>query len=143
MEIDDDENPSPEANAAGDVACAGDGGDARQHGAAPAEDDDGDEEARSIDDAEGDPGPDPLLLIHEQQLQNIKEPHSNDVLCGRGVTTNRFPGNCCFRALVGVNKVRIDLKWMRCVYTCVRPFNSSVVLVVLRLFSSIKIFPHP
>lgn len=50
----------------------------------------------------------PLLLAEEQQLHGIKEPHNNDVLCGRGVTTNRFPGNCSFRALVGVNKVRLD-----------------------------------
>lgn len=35
----------------------------------------------------------------------IGQPHNNDVLCGRGVTTNRHPGNEKFRSLVGLNKV--------------------------------------
>ena len=65
---------------------------------------------------------DPLLLVEEQQLHGIKEPHSNDVLCGRGVTTNRFPGNCSFRALVGVNKVR--KKAVVCTW-CLPHFASS------------------
>jgi len=37
-------------------------------------------------------------------LYDIEKPHNNDVLCGRGVTTNRHPGNEKFRALVGLNK---------------------------------------
>jgi hypothetical protein len=47
----------------------------------------------------------PLLLDDEQKMLDIEEPHHNDVLCGRGVTTNRHPGNESFRSLVGVNKV--------------------------------------
>ena len=61
-----------------------------------------------VDIEDADTASDPLLLVEEQQLHGIKEPHSNDVLCGRGVTTNRFPGNCSFRSLVGVNKVRTN-----------------------------------
>lgn len=38
-------------------------------------------------------------------LTNIKIPHENDVLFGRGVTTNKWPGNEQFRSLVGLNKV--------------------------------------
>jgi hypothetical protein len=48
-----------------------------------------------------------LLLADEQQMTDIFEPHHNDVLCGRGVTTNRHPGNESFRRLVSLNKVRI------------------------------------
>jgi hypothetical protein len=47
-----------------------------------------------------------LLLEDEQKMYDIKEPHHNDVLCGRGVTTNRHPGNESFRSLVGLNKVQ-------------------------------------
>lgn len=47
-----------------------------------------------------------LLLAEEQKMIDIEEPHHNDVLCGRGVTTNRHPGNESFRSLVGLNKVR-------------------------------------
>ncbi|CAJ1958010.1 unnamed protein product [Cylindrotheca closterium] len=47
---------------------------------------------------------DVLTLPEEQKMIDIKQPHHNDVLCGRGVTTNRHPGNESFRALVGVNK---------------------------------------
>ena len=43
----------------------------------------------------------------EQPMEGIKEGHNNDVLCGRGVTTNRHPGNERFRALVSANKVGI------------------------------------
>jgi hypothetical protein len=47
-----------------------------------------------------------LLLAEEEKMYDIKEPHHNDVLCGRGVTTNRHPGNESFRSLVGLNKVQ-------------------------------------
>ena len=30
-----------------------------------------------------------LLLADEAKLHDVKQPHSNDVLSGRGVTTNR------------------------------------------------------
>jgi len=39
------------------------------------------------------------------KMVDIEEPHSNDVLCGRGVTTNKWIGNEQFRSLVGLNKV--------------------------------------
>eukprot|EP00934_Nitzschia_sp_Nitz4_P008083 Nitzschia sp. Nitz4//scaffold8_size234185//9733//12128//NITZ4_001229-RA/size234185-processed-gene-0.251-mRNA-1//1//CDS//3329559722//8073//frame0 len=45
-----------------------------------------------------------LLLADEQKMVDIEHPHHNDVLCGRGVTTNRHPGNESFRSLVGLNK---------------------------------------
>jgi len=45
-----------------------------------------------------------LPTSEEQELSDIKQPHHNDVLCGRGVTTNRHKGNESFRALVGLNK---------------------------------------
>ena len=48
-----------------------------------------------------------LLLADEKKMVDIAKPHHNDVLCGRGVTTNRHPGNESFRSLVGLNKVRI------------------------------------
>lgn len=44
----------------------------------------------------------------EQPLYDIEQPHSNDVLCGRGVTTNKWAGNEQFRSLVAVNKVRLQ-----------------------------------
>ena len=40
------------------------------------------------------------------EYANIEHTRKNDVLCGRGVTTNRHPGNEKFRALVHANKVR-------------------------------------
>lgn len=40
------------------------------------------------------------------EYANIEHTRKNDVLCGRGVTTNRHPGNEKFRALVHGNKVR-------------------------------------
>jgi hypothetical protein len=46
----------------------------------------------------------------QQLLYDIEKPHHNDVLCGRGVSTNRHPGNESFRSLVGLNKVRAPLK---------------------------------
>jgi hypothetical protein len=42
---------------------------------------------------------------YHQPLTGIDEPHNHDVLCGRGVTTNRHSGNEAFRRLVGLNKV--------------------------------------
>ncbi|KAG7367074.1 hypothetical protein IV203_029744 [Nitzschia inconspicua] len=45
-----------------------------------------------------------LLLAEEQKMEDIETPHRNDVLCGRGVTTNRWVGNENFRAIVGLNK---------------------------------------
>lgn len=45
-----------------------------------------------------------LLLDDEQKMEDIEQPHHHDVLCGRGVTTNRHPGNESFRSLVGLNK---------------------------------------
>jgi hypothetical protein len=41
-----------------------------------------------------------------QVMYDIDSPHHNDVLCGRGVSTNRHSGNESFRSLVGLNKVR-------------------------------------
>lgn len=38
-------------------------------------------------------------------MDDIEKPHHHDVLCGRGVTTNRHPGNESFRSLVSLNKV--------------------------------------
>lgn len=43
----------------------------------------------------------------DQPMAAIEQNHNNDVLCGRGVTTNRHPGNERFRALVSANKVGI------------------------------------
>jgi hypothetical protein len=38
-------------------------------------------------------------------LHDIEDPTENDVLSGRGVTTNKHPGNVNFRSLVSLNKV--------------------------------------
>jgi hypothetical protein len=46
-----------------------------------------------------------MFLSVEQTMVNIEKPHHHDVLCGRGVTTNRHPGNESFRSLVSLNKV--------------------------------------
>jgi hypothetical protein len=46
------------------------------------------------------------LAEKQQPSTDVKDPHNNDVLCGRGVTTNRWIGNEQFRSLVGLNKVR-------------------------------------
>mmetsp|Transcript_31384 Transcript_31384/g.48146 ORF Transcript_31384/g.48146 Transcript_31384/m.48146 type:complete len:782 (+) Transcript_31384:150-2495(+) len=43
-------------------------------------------------------------MYSEQQTSGIEVPHENDVLCGRGVTTNRHVGNENFRSLVNCNK---------------------------------------
>jgi len=51
-----------------------------------------------------------LLLVDEQKMVDIQKPHHNDVLCGRGVTTNRHPGNESFRSLVGLNKVSLSTR---------------------------------
>lgn len=40
----------------------------------------------------------------EPPLVGIQSFTDLDVLCGRGVTTNRHPGNTKFRSLVGCNK---------------------------------------
>jgi hypothetical protein len=45
------------------------------------------------------------MPMFHQPLTGIDRPHANDVLCGRGVTTNRHAGNESFRRLVGLNKV--------------------------------------
>lgn len=50
-----------------------------------------------------------LLLADEQKMYDIEKPHHHDVLCGRGVTTNRHPGNESFRSLVSLNKVRKEM----------------------------------
>jgi hypothetical protein len=46
-----------------------------------------------------------MLLSVEQTMVDVEKPHHHDVLCGRGVTTNRHPGNESFRSLVSLNKV--------------------------------------
>lgn len=46
------------------------------------------------------------LPTMEQPTYDIEQPHGNDVLSGRGVTTNRHEGNTNFRSLVALNKVR-------------------------------------
>jgi hypothetical protein len=46
------------------------------------------------------------IPFDSQPLTGIEKPHVNDVLCGRGVTTNRHSGNEAFRRLVLLNKVR-------------------------------------
>lgn len=46
----------------------------------------------------------PIPVYHSQPLTGVDTPHDNDVLCGRGVTTNRHPGNESFRSLVNCNK---------------------------------------
>jgi hypothetical protein len=48
-----------------------------------------------------------MALHSEAEMEDISNPHHHDVLCGRGVTTNRHPGNESFRSLVSLNKVRI------------------------------------
>lgn len=40
----------------------------------------------------------------DTMMVDIEQPHHHDVLCGRGVTTNRHPGNESFRSLVSLNK---------------------------------------
>jgi hypothetical protein len=44
--------------------------------------------------------PDGKLAIFD-----VVQPHDHDVLCGRGVTTNKWIGNEFFRSLVALNKV--------------------------------------
>lgn len=41
------------------------------------------------------------LTVHDEELT------VHDVLCGRGVTTNKWAGNEQFRSLVGLNKVGV------------------------------------
>lgn len=50
-----------------------------------------------------------LLLADDQKMVDIIQPHHHDVLCGRGVTRNRHPGNQSFRSLVGLNKVSVQI----------------------------------
>lgn len=50
-----------------------------------------------------------LLLADEEKLTDIEHPHHHDVLSGRGVTTNRHPGNESFRSLVALNKVSVEI----------------------------------
>lgn len=38
--------------------------------------------------------------------KDIKVPHDNDILCGRGTETHRHVGNAMYRKLVNMNKVR-------------------------------------
>jgi hypothetical protein len=40
--------------------------------------------------------------------KNISKPTKNDVLCGRGVAMNNWVGNTQFRALIALNKVRLN-----------------------------------
>jgi len=44
------------------------------------------------------------MYPQQQALFDIEHPTNNDVLCGRGVTTNRHVGNENFRSLVNCNK---------------------------------------
>lgn len=55
-----------------------------------------------------------------QPMEGIADPHHNDVLCGRGVTTNRHKGNENFRGFVNRNKVKK-----------VMPIFETVVAIVL------------
>ena len=49
-------------------------------------------------------------LERPQATDNIEKPHSNDVLCGRGGSSNRHLGNMQFRELVAANKMSyVDL----------------------------------
>jgi len=48
--------------------------------------------------------------LPEQPLYDVVQPHSHDVLSGRGVATNRHEGNTKFRSLVALNKVRAPVK---------------------------------
>lgn len=49
-----------------------------------------------------------------REYANIERTRKNDVLCGRGVTTNRHPGNEKFRALVHQNKVGSRRSFLFC-----------------------------
>lgn len=63
-------------------------------------------ESSSGPSAEASPKHDEMMdYQQEQPMVDISHPHHHDVLCGRGVTTNRHPGNESFRSLVGLNKV--------------------------------------
>jgi hypothetical protein len=61
----------------------------------------------SIDDPNG-------TITNAPKLENITQSEitHHDVLCGRGVATNRHPGNESFRSLVSVNKVREEVVGM-------------------------------
>ena len=66
----------------------------------------------------------------DQQMAAIEHFHNSDVLCGRGVTTNRHPGNARFRALVGANKVIIIAFPSASVFLRVRRSRRSETSVV-------------
>jgi hypothetical protein len=77
-----------------------------------------------------------LLLSFEQTMVDIEKPHHHDVLCGRGVTTNRHPGNESFRSLVSLNKVS-----MTCAQKCQIPYSRLLhVRYVLQI--SVQIFQN-
>ena len=61
--------------------------------------------------ADGSMGPPPPPMY--QPMEGIQTPHHNDVLCGRGVTTNRHPGNENFRGFVNRNKVCIIIRILK------------------------------
>jgi N-dimethylarginine dimethylaminohydrolase len=61
-----------------------------------------------------------LLLAEEQRMIDIEMPHHHDVLCGRGVTTNRHPGNESFRSLVSLNKVSMSRFHIPVIYVHLR-----------------------
>ncbi len=48
--------------------------------------------------------PSMIVSWEQQPLIDIEHPHNNDVLCGRGGSSNRHVGNLNFRELVGANK---------------------------------------
>lgn len=47
--------------------------------------------------------------VSPAQHEFVSDPTDNDVLLGRGVSTNRHPGNVSFRNLVGQHVVRFCL----------------------------------
>jgi hypothetical protein len=63
------------------------------------------------------PAMDMQSYSRRQPLFDIEDPTNNDVLCGRGVTTNRHVGNENFRSLVNCNKVRFQIPVFRRPYT--------------------------
>ena len=68
-------------------------------------------------------------LKHQQPLFDVENPTNNDVLCGRGVTTNRHTGNVNFRSLVNCNKVRFQIFQ-------IFPYISHSVNIACRNFES-------
>eukprot|EP00978_Attheya_sp_CCMP212_P026199 scaffold85724_cov50-Attheya_sp.AAC.4 len=83
-------------------------------------------------------------MFYQQPMTDIKSPHSNDVLCGRGVTTNRHTGNEGFRSLVNCNKVRaIFLIPLRKNTTRSRPhdFQTGHIHLIFMICSSLMYPP--